>query len=51
MDVWNTGRLALIPAAGFTQGNRSHFTVQRQMDFGADIGALPAPGGSHGTST
>lgn len=37
MPSWNAGRLALIPAAGFIQGNRSHFTVQRQMDLGVDL--------------
>jgi len=33
--LWNQGRLALIPTAGFPDNDRSHFTVQRQMDFGA----------------
>jgi uncharacterized protein (DUF1501 family) len=34
MPVWNRGDLALLPTAGFPLNNRSHFTVQRQMDFG-----------------
>jgi len=38
LPVWNANRLALIPAAGFIQSNRSHFTVQRQMDLGVDLG-------------
>ena len=37
MPAWNAGRLALIPSAGFIQGNRSHFTVQRHMDLGVDL--------------
>ncbi len=36
MGVWNSGRLALIPAAGFPTGDRSHFSVQRKMDHGVD---------------
>ncbi len=44
MPTWDSGRLALIPAAGFTQGNRSHFTVQRQMDFGANLGTAASSG-------
>ena len=36
MPVWEAGRLALIPAAGFTQGTRSHFKVQHLMDLGVD---------------
>ena len=51
MPTWDSGRLALIPAAGFTQGNRSHFTVQRQMDFGANLGTAASPAGWHDTST
>jgi uncharacterized protein (DUF1501 family) len=35
MPLWNAGNLALIPTAGFPDNDRSHFTVQRQMDFGA----------------
>lgn len=35
MPLWNQGRLALIPTAGFPDNDRSHFTVQRQMDYGA----------------
>jgi uncharacterized protein (DUF1501 family) len=38
LPVWNAGGLALVPAAGFIQSNRSHFTVQRQMDLGVDLG-------------
>jgi uncharacterized protein (DUF1501 family) len=34
MPVWNRGDLALLPTAGFPVNNRSHFTVQRQMDYG-----------------
>ncbi len=40
MNVWNTNRLALIPAAGFPNGDRSHFSVQRKMDEGLDNGAI-----------
>lgn len=39
-DVWNAGHLALIPAAGFPNGDRSHFAVQRKMDEGLDNGAI-----------
>ena len=38
--VWNANRLALIPAAGFPNGDRSHFSVQRKMDEGLDNGAV-----------
>ncbi|MGY6502225.1 MAG: DUF1501 domain-containing protein [Acidimicrobiales bacterium] len=34
MPMWGNGDLALIPTAGFPLDNRSHFTVQRQMDYG-----------------
>ncbi len=44
MPTWDSGRLALIPSAGFAQGNRSHFTVQRQMDFGASLGTAANSG-------
>lgn len=44
MSVWGDGvtnnRLALIPAAGFPNGDRSHFSVQRKMDEGLDNGAV-----------
>ena len=44
MNVWGDGltnnRLALIPAAGFPSGDRSHFSVQRKMDEGLDTGAV-----------
>ena len=40
MSVWNAGRLALIPAAGFPNGDRSHFAVQRKMDEGLDNGVV-----------
>ena len=40
MSVWAANRLALIPAAGFPNGDRSHFTVQRKMDEGLDNGAI-----------
>ena len=44
MSVWGNGtttnRLALIPAAGFPNGDRSHFSVQRKMDEGLDNGAV-----------
>ncbi len=40
MSVWNAGRLAVIPAAGFPNGDRSHFAVQRKMDEGLDNGAI-----------
>ena len=36
----NPQRLALIPAAGFPNGDRSHFAVQRKMDEGLDNGAV-----------
>ncbi|QGG94821.1 DUF1501 domain-containing protein [Actinomarinicola tropica] len=34
MPLWAAGRLALVPTAGFPLNDRSHFTVQRQMDHG-----------------
>ena len=40
MSVWDSGRLALIPAAGFPTNDRSHFAVQRKMDEGLDNGAV-----------
>jgi uncharacterized protein (DUF1501 family) len=40
MSVWSANRLALIPAAGFPNGDRSHFTVQRKMDEGLDNGVV-----------
>ncbi len=40
MNVWNTDRLALIPAAGFPDNDRSHFAVQRKMDEGLDNGVV-----------
>ncbi len=40
MSVWGANRLALIPAAGFPNGDRSHFSVQRKMDEGLDNGAV-----------
>ena len=40
MSVWNNSRLAVIPAAGFPNGDRSHFAVQRKMDEGLDNGAV-----------
>ena len=40
MGPWNAGRLAVIPAAGFPNGDRSHFAVQRKMDEGLDNGAV-----------
>jgi uncharacterized protein (DUF1501 family) len=40
MNVWNANRLALIPAAGFPNDDRSHFAVQRKMDEGLDNGAV-----------
>ena len=40
MNVWNANQLALIPAAGFPNGDRSHFSVQRKMDEGLDTGAI-----------
>ncbi len=40
MNVWNAGRLAVIPAGGFPNGDRSHFAVQRKMDEGLDNGAV-----------
>lgn len=39
MPAWNADRLALIPAGGFVQSNRSHFTVQKHIDLGVDLGA------------
>ena len=36
IPLWNQGNLAVIPTAGFPDDNRSHFTVQRQMDYGVD---------------
>ncbi len=35
MPMWNAGDLAILPTAGFPLDNRSHFTSQRQIDFGA----------------
>lgn len=35
MPMWNAGDLAIIPTAGFPLDNRSHFTSQRQIDFGS----------------
>ena len=40
MGVWNAGSLAVIPAGGFPNGDRSHFAVQRKMDEGLDNGAV-----------
>lgn len=40
MPVWSANRLALIPAAGFPNGDRSHFAVQRKMDEGLDSGVV-----------
>jgi uncharacterized protein (DUF1501 family) len=40
MGVFNAGRLALLPTAGFPNGDRSHFAVQRKMDEGLDNGAV-----------
>ncbi|TFH13231.1 MAG: DUF1501 domain-containing protein [Acidimicrobiales bacterium] len=40
MPIWGAGTLALIPAAGFPNGDRSHFAVQRKMDEGLDNGAV-----------
>jgi uncharacterized protein (DUF1501 family) len=40
MPLWGSNRLALIPAAGFPNGDRSHFAVQRKMDEGLDNGAV-----------
>jgi len=40
MSVWDSGRLALIPAAGFPTNDRSHFAVQRKMDEGLDNGVV-----------
>ncbi|MGB7879226.1 MAG: DUF1501 domain-containing protein [Ilumatobacteraceae bacterium] len=40
MNVWNAGQLAVIPAGGFPNGDRSHFAVQRKMDEGLDNGAV-----------
>jgi uncharacterized protein (DUF1501 family) len=40
MGVWGAGRLAVIPAAGFPNGDRSHFAVQRKMDEGLADGAV-----------
>jgi uncharacterized protein (DUF1501 family) len=40
MGVWNAGRLALIPAAGFPLNDRSHFAVQRKMDEGLENGVV-----------
>lgn len=34
MPLWTDRNLALLPTAGFPVDNRSHFTVQRQMDYG-----------------
>lgn len=38
VPLWQAGRLALLPTAGFPLDDRSHFTVQRQMDYGAALG-------------
>lgn len=38
MPLWDAGRLALLPTSGFPVDDRSHFTVQRQMDYGAALG-------------
>ncbi len=38
--VLAANRLALIPAAGFPNGDRSHFAVQRKMDEGLDNGVV-----------
>lgn len=35
LPLWQSGRMALVPTAGFPVNDRSHFTVQRQMDYGA----------------
>jgi uncharacterized protein (DUF1501 family) len=40
MSLWSANHLALIPAAGFPNGDRSHFTVQRKMDEGLDNGVV-----------
>jgi uncharacterized protein (DUF1501 family) len=40
MGVWSAGKLALIPAAGFPNNDRSHFAVQRKMDEGLDNGVV-----------
>lgn len=40
MPLWNAGRLALVPAAGFPTNDRSHFAVQRKMDEGLDSGVV-----------
>ncbi len=40
MNVWNANQLALVPAAGFPNGDRSHFAVQRKMDEGLDGGVV-----------
>ncbi len=40
MNVWGANRLALIPAAGFPSGDRSHFSVQRKMDEGLGNGVV-----------
>jgi uncharacterized protein (DUF1501 family) len=40
MPLWSADRLALIPAAGFPNGDRSHFAVQRKMDEGLDNGVV-----------
>lgn len=40
MSVWAANQLALIPAAGFPNGDRSHFAVQRKMDEGLDSGVV-----------
>lgn len=34
MPIWSRGDLALLPTCGFPINNRSHFTVQRQIDHG-----------------
>ncbi len=40
MGVFNAGQLAVLPTAGFPNGDRSHFAVQRKMDEGLDNGAV-----------
>lgn len=40
MPLWADDRLALVPAAGFPNGDRSHFAVQRKMDEGLDNGVV-----------
>jgi uncharacterized protein (DUF1501 family) len=40
MSVWSDGHLAIVPAAGFPNNDRSHFAVQRKMDEGLDRGVV-----------